>query len=72
MIANNKHKVLILQGEISTYRVATFNIIADYFDLTVGYYVLVNYKADTSFVAELERNFNISEDIMRSMTVKVA
>ena len=38
MIANNKHKVLILQGEISTYRVATFNIIADYFDLTVGYY----------------------------------
>jgi len=41
-------------------------------DLTEGYYVLVNYKAETSFVAELERNFNISEDIMRSMTVKVA
>ena len=39
---------------------------------TEGYYVLVNYKAETSFVAELERNFNISEDIMRSMTVKVA
>ena len=41
-------------------------------DMTEGYYVLVNYKAETSFVAELERNFNISEDIMRSMTVKVA
>ena len=41
-------------------------------DLTEGYYVLVNYKAETSFVAELERNFNISEDIMRAMTVKVA
>ena len=39
-------------------------------DLTEGYYVLVNYKAETSFVAEL--NFNISEDIMRSMTISVA
>lgn len=39
-------------------------------DLTEGYYVLVNYKAETSFVAELERVFNITEDIMRSMTVK--
>ena len=41
-------------------------------DLAEGYYVLVNYKAETSFVAELERNFNISEDIMRSMTISVA
>ena len=41
-------------------------------DLTEGYYVLVDYKAETSFVAELERIFNITEDIMRSMTVKVA
>lgn len=41
-------------------------------DLTEGYYVLVGYKAETSFVAELERIFNITEDIMRSMTVKVA
>lgn len=39
-------------------------------DLTEGYYVLVNYKAETTFVAELERVFNITEDIMRSMTVK--
>ena len=41
-------------------------------DLTEGYYVLVDYKAETSFVAELERVFNINEDIMRSMTVKKA
>ena len=41
-------------------------------DLTECYYVLVDYKAETSFVAELERIFNITEDIMRSMTVKVA
>lgn len=41
-------------------------------DLTEGFYVLVDYKAETSFVAELERIFNITEDIMRSMTVKVA
>ena len=41
-------------------------------DLTEGYYVLVNYKAETSFVAELERQFNINEDVMRSMTIKVA
>lgn len=39
-------------------------------DMTEGYYVLVNYKAETNFVAELERVFNITEDIMRSMTVK--
>lgn len=38
MDTNRKPKVLLLQGEISTYRVATYNIIADSFDLTVGYY----------------------------------
>ncbi len=41
-------------------------------DLTEGYYVLVEYTAETSFVAELERIFNITEDIMRSMTIKKA
>ena len=37
-MSNSKPKVLILQGEVSTYRVATYNIIADNFDVTVGYY----------------------------------
>ena len=41
-------------------------------DLAEGYYVLVNYKAETSFVAELERIFIISEDIIRSKTISVA
>lgn len=33
-----KPKLLILQGEISAYNVPTYNVIADYFELTVGYY----------------------------------
>ena len=37
---------------------------------TEGYYVLVNYTADPSFVAELDRIFNITEGVMRSMTTK--
>ena len=40
-------------------------------DLTEGYYVLVNYKAEPSFVSELERIFNITEGIMRSMAIRV-
>ena len=39
MIANSKPKVLILQGLIASYRVPIFNIIAEQFDLTVGYYL---------------------------------
>ena len=35
---NTRPKVLLLQGVIANYRVATFNIIAKQFDLTVGYY----------------------------------
>lgn len=35
---NNRPKVLILQGEISSYRSAIFNIIAEKVDLTIGYY----------------------------------
>ena len=35
---SNRPKVLILQGEISSYRWPIFNIIAEQFDLTVGYY----------------------------------
>ena len=39
-------------------------------DMTEGYYVLVNYTADPSFVAELERIFNITEGVMRSLTTR--
>ena len=40
-------------------------------DLVEGYYVLVNYKGDPAFIAELTRLFNINENIMRSMTTRV-
>ena len=39
-------------------------------DMTEGYYVLVNYTAEPSFVAELERIFTITEGVMRYMTTK--
>ncbi|MBQ7299618.1 MAG: 30S ribosomal protein S6 [Clostridia bacterium] len=38
-------------------------------DLMEGYYVLVNHKADTQFIKELTRLFNINENIMCSMTI---
>ena len=39
-------------------------------DMAEGYYVLVNYTAEPSFVAELERIFTITEGVMRYMTTK--
>ena len=38
-------------------------------DMNEGYYVLVEFSAPASFVAELERIFNITEGIMRSIVV---
>lgn len=38
-------------------------------DLNEGYYVLVNFTAPAAFPLELERIFNITEGIMRSMTI---
>lgn len=40
-------------------------------DLTEGYYVLVNFKGSPEFPAELDRVFNITDGILRSMTTKV-
>ena len=40
-------------------------------DIPEGYYVVVNFKSETSFPAELERLFNIDETIMRSVIVKI-
>ena len=36
-------------------------------DMNEGYYVLVDFVAPTSFIAELERIFGITEDVMRSI-----
>ena len=35
-----------------------------------GFYVLMNFTATAAFPAELERNFKISEDIMRFIVIK--
>lgn len=34
-----------------------------------GYYVLVNFKANVTLPAELERNFRISDDVIRFIVV---
>ena len=40
-------------------------------DMSEGYYTIVTHKSPASFLAELDRVFNIDESIMRSMTVKL-
>ena len=35
-----------------------------------GFYVLMNFSSDPAFPAELERNFKISEDIIRFIVIK--
>lgn len=39
-------------------------------DENEGYYVLVEFKAEPSFLAELDRIFTITEDVVRSMTIR--
>ena len=38
--------------------------------ISEGFYVLMNFTADATFPAELERNFKINEDIMRFIVIK--
>ena len=40
-------------------------------DINEGYYVVVTYKSEPEFPAELERLLNINDAIMRTMTVKL-
>ncbi len=40
-------------------------------DMNDGYYVLINFTAEPAFVAELERIYNISEDVIRSIVIKL-
>ncbi len=40
-------------------------------DMNEGYYVLVNFTAPTDFPAELERVYNITDGIMRSIVTAV-
>lgn len=39
-------------------------------DITDGYYTLVHFTSAPSFPAELERNFNITDGILRALVVK--
>ena len=39
--------------------------------LTKGYYVLVKFTSAPDFPAELERIFNITDGILRSLTIKI-
>ena len=40
-------------------------------DQNDGYYVLVNFKSEGSFTAELERLFGINENILRSIVIRL-
>lgn len=40
-------------------------------DINEGYYVVVTFKSEPAFPAELERLLNIHESIMRSMTIRL-
>lgn len=40
-------------------------------DMSEGAYTVVTYKADPSFISELERLMNIDESVMRSLTIKL-
>ena len=40
-------------------------------DKPEGYYTIVTFKSEPSFPAELERRFNIDEDILRYLVIKL-
>ncbi len=40
-------------------------------DIPEGYYVLVNFTAESAFPAELERRYNIDENIMRGIVIRL-
>lgn len=40
-------------------------------DQNDGYYVLINFDCNGEFIAELDRIFNITDGIIRSMTVRL-
>ena len=37
---------------------------------TEGYYVLINFASQAEFIAELDRNYNITDGILRTITVR--
>ena len=39
-------------------------------DETEGYYVFIDFTSDAEFIAELSRIYNITEGILRSLTIR--
>ena len=39
-------------------------------DRTEGYYTLINFTAEPEFIKELDRIYNITDDILRTITIK--
>ena len=37
---------------------------------TEGYYVLINFASQAEFITELDRNYNIADAILRTITVR--
>ncbi len=37
---------------------------------TEGYYVLINFASQADFITELDRNYNIADSILRTITVR--
>ena len=37
---------------------------------TEGYYVLINFTSNPEFIKELDRNYNITDGILRTLTVR--
>ena len=37
---------------------------------TEGYYVLINFTSEPDFIKELDRNYNITDGILRTLTVR--
>ncbi len=37
---------------------------------TEGYYVLINFQSETDFIKELDRIYNITDGLLRSLTVR--
>ena len=39
-------------------------------DMTEGHYILMHFESESSLPKELERNFKISEDVMRFLVIR--
>ena len=69
----NKVKTIVEEnggkaGEIDKWGVRKYAYPIDY--KTEGYYVLVNFESQAEFIAELERVYNITDGVLRTIVVR--